>query len=123
MSHLETEAIPCGIQLADKAPDTTKLSYPLFPRVIQYLERTTYGPDGEVYSLDMWRALLDELSWDFSRLRFTDIKAIVNSLFQYSSIHKAPQRGGDLLESPAKVSLIESFAHPVGLTYISISEQ
>lgn len=68
----------------------------------------------------MWRALLDELSRDFSRLRFTDIKAIVNSLFQYSSIHKAPQRGGDLLESPAKVSLIDSFAHPVGLTYISI---
>lgn len=79
-----------------------------------------------MYSLDTWRALLDELSglsWDFSRFRFTDIKAMVNGLFQYSSIHKAPQRRGDLLESPAEVSLIESFAHPVVLTYISISEQ
>lgn len=70
----------------------------------------------------MWRALPDELSWDFCRFRVADINAMVNGLFQYSSIHKAPQRGGDLLESPAEVSLIESFAHPGGLTYISIFE-
>ena len=110
---METEAIPYGIQLADK-PSATKLSYPIFPRVIQYLERTPYRPDGEVYSLDMWRALLDELSWDFSRFRFTDIEAMVNGLIQYSSTHNAPQCGGDLLESTAEVSLIEAFAHPGG---------
>lgn len=80
-------------------------------------------PDGEVCSLDMFRTLLDGLDWDHSHFRITDIKAMVNGLFQYSSLHNAAQPVGDndlwrLLDSPAEVSLIDSFAYPKGRPYL-----
>lgn len=76
-------------------------------------------PDGEVCSLGMFQTLLDELDWDHSRFRVADIKAMVNGLFQYSSLHNEaqPRRDSDhwhLLDSPAEVSLINSFASPLG---------
>lgn len=68
----------------------------------------------------MFKDLLDKLGWDFSRFRVADIKAMVNAVFQH--IRKTTQRGGDLRDSPTEVSLNESFAHPEGRTYVSISE-
>lgn len=67
------------------------------------------------YSLNMFKDLLDELDWDFSRFRVTDIKAMVDSLYPYSFNNKTPQRG-DLQDL---ASLFESSAYPEGLTYTS----
>lgn len=84
-------------------------------------------PDGEVGSLDMFRTLLDGLDWDYSHFRITDIKAMVNGLFQYSSLHNAAQlvrdndvwRLLDCRECPAEVSLINTFAYPKGWSQIA----
>lgn len=71
----------------------------------------------------MFEDLFDELHRYFPRFRIADIKAMANALFQHSFFDKAPQLGGLLRDSPTKVSLIESFAHSEGRTYISISVQ
>lgn len=109
-----------GIQLAEESL-ARFLSSAVIPRVkycwVSPKSHVCSRPDGEVYSLDMFQTLLDELGWDYLRFRVTDIKAMVNGLFQYSSLHNAAQPGGvdelwRLLDSPAEVSLIDSFAYP-----------
>ena len=109
-----------GIQLGDE-PLAKILSSAVIPRVkycwVSPKSHVCSRPDGEVCSLDMFQTLLDELGWDYSRFRVADIKAMVNGLFQYSSLHNAAQPGGDddlwrLLDSPAEVSLIDSFVSP-----------
>lgn len=111
-----------GLQLADEA-SAKILSSAVIPRVkhcwVSPKSHICSRPDGEVCSLDMFQTLLDELDWDYSHFRITDIKAMVNGLFQYSSLHNAAQPVGDndlwrLLDSPAGVSLIDSFAYPKG---------
>lgn len=109
-----------GVQLADESLAKI-LSSAVIPRVkycwVSPKSHNCSRPDGEVCSLDMFQTLLDELDWDYSRFSVTDIKAMVNGLFQYSSLHSAAQPGGDndlwrLLESPVEVSLIDSFPYP-----------
>lgn len=109
-----------GVQLADESLAKI-LSSAVIPRVkycwVSLKSHNCSRPDGEVCSLDMFQTLLDELDWDYSRFSITDIKAMVNGLFQYSSLHSAAQPGGDndlwrLLESPVEVSLIDSFPYP-----------
>lgn len=111
-----------GIQLADES-FAKILCSAVIPRVkycwVSPKSHVCSRPDGEVCSLDMFQTLLDELDWDYSHFRMADIKAMVNGLFQYSSLHNAAQPVGDndlwrLLDSPAEVSLIDSFAYPKG---------
>lgn len=111
-----------GIQLADES-FAKILCSAVIPRVkycwVSPKSHVCSRPDGEVCSLDMFQTLLDELDWDYSHFRIADIKAMVNGLFQYSSLHNAAQPVGDndlwrLLDSPAEVSLIDSFAYPKG---------
>ena len=105
-----------GIQLTDE-PLAKILSSAVNPHVkycwISPKSHVCSRPDGEVCSLDMFQKLLDELGWDYSRFRVTDIKAMVNGLFQYSSLHNAAQPGGDD-DFLREVSLINSFACPKG---------
>lgn len=111
-----------GIQLGDESIAKI-ISSAVIPRVkycwVSPKSHACSRPDGEVSSLDMFQTLLDELDWDYSYFRMTDIKAMVNGLFQYSSLHNAAQPVGfnelwRLLDSPAEVSLIDSFAYPKG---------
>lgn len=111
-----------GRQLADES-FAKILCSAVIPRVkycwVSPKSHVCSRPDGEVCSLDLFQTLLDELDWDYSHFRIADIKAMVNGLFQYSSLHNAAQPVGDndlwrLLDSPAEVSLIDSFAYPKG---------
>ena len=98
-----------GIQLAENL--ATILFSAVSPRGGHCRTCRTRG-----YSLDMFQELLHELGWDYSRFRVKDIKAMVNGLFQYSSLYKATHPPRHLLDSPAKVSLIDSFAYPKNST-------